>query len=80
MLGWLTGCSHQKTTFPQKRRERTDVPSAAVPVGGIYVVCLDCGKEMPYDWDNMRVARTAPAAGAPRRSRWTEAFSRLNLL
>jgi hypothetical protein len=24
-------------------------------VTGTYVVCLDCGKELPYDWDSMKV-------------------------
>lgn len=22
-----------------------------------YVVCLDCGTQLPYDWENMRVGR-----------------------
>jgi hypothetical protein len=28
-----------------------------MPAGrsGTYVVCLDCGKEFPYDWQQMRV-------------------------
>ncbi len=24
-------------------------------VTGTYVVCLDCGKELPYDWNSMKV-------------------------
>ena len=24
---------------------------------GTYVVCLDCGKELPYDWDEMRLGK-----------------------
>ena len=27
----------------------------AASLTGTYVVCLDCGKEMPYDWSQMRV-------------------------
>ncbi len=29
--------------------------SAAALVTGTYVVCLDCGKEMPYDWKQMKI-------------------------
>ena len=25
--------------------------------GGIYVVCLDCGKHFDYDWSQMRVVK-----------------------
>jgi len=24
------------------------------------VVCLDCGKEMPYDWKQMKIVRGTP--------------------
>ncbi len=30
---------------------------------GTYVVCLDCGKEFPYDWQEMRVVTHAKKAG-----------------
>jgi hypothetical protein len=29
--------------------------SPAACVTGTYVVCLDCGKEFPYDWSQMRI-------------------------
>jgi predicted transcriptional regulator len=32
--------------------------SAAASVTGTYVVCLDCGKEFPYDWKSMKMVRT----------------------
>lgn len=28
-------------------------------VTGVYVVCLDCGKEFSYDWGQMKVLRTS---------------------
>jgi hypothetical protein len=31
-------------------------PAAAVT--GTYVVCLDCGKEFPYDWAEMKMVRS----------------------
>lgn len=30
--------------------------------GNTYIVCLDCGKEFPYDWQRMKVV--APAKNA----------------
>lgn len=61
------GCSHKRLTFPitacgKLRR------SEAASVTGIYVVCLECGKEFPYDWREMKIVRTRPrtAEGAER--------------
>jgi hypothetical protein len=31
-------------------------------VGVAYVVCLDCGRELPYDWEEMRVITTRAEA------------------
>jgi hypothetical protein len=47
------GCWHGHYSFPitVKRGRR----SAAAKVTGTYVVCLDCGKEMPYDWQQMKI-------------------------
>jgi len=28
-------------------------------VTGTYVVCLECGKELPYDWNAMKIANAA---------------------
>lgn len=58
------GCSHQRYSFPitvRGTRRRTEAAS----VTGTYVVCLDCGKEFPYDWNEMKLIRKAtprPAA------------------
>jgi hypothetical protein len=46
-LAFLFGCTHPLTTWPRKRGR------------GCYIVCLDCGKEMEYDWENMRVVTTS---------------------
>lgn len=37
------GCSHGKTTFPITLQANT------------YIVCLECGRHLPYDWSRMRV-------------------------
>ncbi len=54
----LFGCPHKHCTFPitvkpshPRSNQATNSPT--------YIVCLDCGKEFPYDWQRMKV--TAPA-------------------
>ena len=36
-------CSHKRTTFPMKIKDRT------------YICCLECGKEFEYSWEEMRI-------------------------
>jgi hypothetical protein len=52
----LFGCTHRKTTFPQTpiRRGRIAAHSNTELKPQTYIACLDCGKELPYDWDRMR--------------------------
>ena len=52
-LNGLFGCSHKRMTFPQTRR-----PCArALPLQahGTCVVCLICGSEFRYNWNEMRI-------------------------
>ena len=52
------GCWHNRYSFPITIRSRSRTssrPSTAASLTGMYVVCLDCGKELPYDWQEMRV-------------------------
>ena len=58
LLDALFGCWHRNYTFPRTVR-RGGERSAAASLTGTYVVCLDCGKELPYDWNTMKVV-TAP--------------------
>lgn len=62
ILDAVFGCVHSHYSFPitVKRGKR----NAAALVTGTYVVCLDCGKEMPYDWKQMKVV-SAVAEPAP---------------
>ena len=53
------GCSHGHYTFPITVRPGSRRNKAA-SLTGTYVVCLDCGKEFPYDWQEMKVI-TSPA-------------------
>ena len=54
ILDCLFGCWHKRYSFPitAKPAQRR---SEAASVTGTYVVCLDCGKEFPYDWRAMKV-------------------------
>ena len=49
----LFGCWHKNYSFPRTIRQGARSPAAAVT--GTYVVCLKCGKELPYDWKAMKV-------------------------
>jgi hypothetical protein len=54
----LFGCAHTRCTLPITLN-RSSEPQAkdATDRTGTYVVCLDCGKEFPYDWQQMRIIR-----------------------
>jgi hypothetical protein len=61
------GCRHGRYSFPITVRHssiQTEVPAAAHT--GTYVACLDCGRELPYDWRQMKVitsfSENAPVA------------------
>jgi hypothetical protein len=47
------GCWHHRYSFPITIKQGKR--SSAAFATGTYVVCLDCGKELPYDWKQMKV-------------------------
>ena len=49
------GCWHGNYSFPITTRSGSRRKSAAASLTGTYVVCLDCGRELPYDWEDMKV-------------------------
>jgi len=53
LLQVLFGCTHHNTTFPLTplRHSRHVIAEWEART---YVACLDCGKEIPYDWDKMQ--------------------------
>lgn len=55
----IFGCPHKNITFPQTPRKGVRVPAAKLT--GYYVVCLDCGSELPYDWETMRLLTPSAA-------------------
>ena len=66
MLDVLFGCWHKNYSFPITAKGSLR-RSEAAGVTGTYIVCLDCGKEFPYDWRAMKVVamprKRAAAAG-----------------
>jgi hypothetical protein len=50
----LFGCWHLHYSFPITVKPASRRNRAAM-LTGTYVVCLDCGKEFAYDWEEMRV-------------------------
>jgi len=63
LIDTLFGCRHSNYSFPITIRARSR-RSAAASITGTYVVCLDCGKELPYDWREMKVLDPQPVAHA----------------
>jgi hypothetical protein len=57
ILEGFLGCWHSHYSFPITVRPGSRRNPAAC-LTGTYVVCLDCGKEFPYDWKQMKVIST----------------------
>ena len=61
LLNTLLFCAHRRTTFPMT--SRPPHASSTVPIGKrTYVICLDCGKEFSYNWEEMRIVAAEPLA------------------
>ena len=54
------GCWHKHCSFPITVRGKLHRSTAAASVTGTYVVCLDCGREFPYDWSEMKMLACDP--------------------
>ena len=59
-------CSHRHTTQPfsaspsaASKNDDWDTVTAgsSAKAWNHYVVCLDCGRKMQYDWDRMRIVK-----------------------
>jgi hypothetical protein len=60
LLDLLFGCWHNKLSFPLTVRSGSR-RSAAASLTGTYVVCLDCGKEFAYNWQEMKIVEAGNA-------------------
>jgi hypothetical protein len=54
LMDAVFGCRHAHYSFPVTIRGKARRPQAAA-LTGTYVACLDCGREFPYDWQEMKV-------------------------
>ncbi|MGB9235411.1 MAG: hypothetical protein WCC04_13430 [Terriglobales bacterium] len=59
MMDAMFGCRHSRYSFPMTIRAGSRRAATATRLG-TYVVCLDCGREFAYDWQEMRLARSQP--------------------
>ena len=51
----LFGCPHKRCTFPITVKFGRPDCAHQTTTAGTYIVCLDCGKEIGYDWQAMKV-------------------------
>lgn len=58
----LFGCRHRNYTFPITSRQSPLSPAQSQT--GTYVACLDCGQDLPYDWQRMKVVEKKDSAKA----------------
>lgn len=56
LFNLLFSCAHNRTSFPLTPTRGAKFSPVAGRTG-TYVVCLDCGKEFPYDWNTLRIER-----------------------
>jgi hypothetical protein len=54
LIDAVFGCRHSRYSFPVTVRRMARRPQAGA-LTGTYVACLDCGREFPYDWQEMKV-------------------------
>jgi len=54
LMDTMFGCRHARYSFPITVRAGSSRAPRAQRTG-TYVVCLDCGKEFRYDWQEMRI-------------------------
>jgi hypothetical protein len=74
LINALFGCWHSHYSFPITVRTGTRRGKAA-SLTGTYVVCLDCGKEFAYDWQQMKVVEAGQDHSAGVRSLATKEAS-----
>jgi hypothetical protein len=61
-MAWskVFSCRHKKCT-PLITCRKGQPRSIVAAITGTYFVCLSCGKEFAYDWDNMKVIDPEPS-------------------
>jgi hypothetical protein len=61
-MAWskVFSCRHKRCT-PVITCRKGQPRSVVASITGTYFVCLGCGKEFAYDWENMRVIDPEPS-------------------
>ncbi len=54
IIDTVFGCRHSRYSFPMTIRAGSRRATNGVRTG-TYVVCLDCGHEFGYDWQDMKI-------------------------
>lgn len=67
LLDAVFGCAHAHYSFPLTMRSGVR-RNVAAQITGTYVVCLDCGKELAYDWQEMKVVTSGKSGRSAVRS------------
>lgn len=70
LFDMVFGCSHKRCSFPITVRGKLR-RSPAASVTGTYIVCLDCGQEFPYDWNQMKLVDAQPSPVAEAKPAFT---------
>jgi hypothetical protein len=61
ILAYLFGCVHTHTTWPHQDR-----------AGLAYVCCIDCGRELPYSVQQMKIVTSQEPTTRSLRNCWDE--------
>jgi len=61
------GCWHSEYSFPITVRAGQRRNNAAAATG-TYVVCLNCGREFAYDWQQMKIVDSSEPVARPMHS------------
>ncbi|HTR24233.1 MAG TPA: hypothetical protein VMI10_09615 [Terriglobales bacterium] len=64
IMNTMFGCRHSRYSFPITMR--ANARRGTVSRTGTYVVCLDCGREFVYDWQEMKIADLPSKTNAAR--------------
>ena len=63
LVKMLFSCPHRNLAFPITVKHDPRVPGSRYGKR-TYVSCLDCGTELPYSWDQMRIEGADPTVAA----------------
>ena len=63
ILAYLFDCVHPHTTWPHRGR-----------AAFAYVCCLDCGRELPYSLEHMRIVTSKDLLADRKRAAWNGAW------